>query len=570
MISNDFRESFKLLLKALRKDAAGVRLGIAANVACGVVGVALSLLFVWLTREIVAAAVAADTPRLNILSMTLCSVIILRLAIAKCGQRIEAWCITRFSNKMRATLFARIMTGGGYADEELHSADVVNRMSADVGSVSATVCSTFPSAIVAAVSLAGAFIFLATISPLIAVVVTMLMPLAIIIGKATLSRTRRLTRQIREKESEIVRHMQESISHRLLVATLGYARQCGEEFKTRQSAFFRLTMRRNDLTLFSGGMVSLGFMAGYAVMFLYCAYGICSGAVSFATMTALLQLVAMVQRPAVELSHKITPVVNASVAMERIREIEMRYAPANTGVNTICTADEFRLENVWFRYKPSDDYVLRDFSATLPLGGVTVVNGETGIGKTTLLRLLLRLCRPESGRIHSPFVNAGFDDVVYIPQGNTLMSGTVMSNLLMGKPDATQEEIGGALHAACADFATRLPDGLLTRCGENGYGFSGGEAQRICIARGLLRLCALRKWEKDCITGERENGGILLLLDEPTSSLDADTESEMLRRLFNYARGATIVVVSHKTAVQQYADKLIAIQKTQDNWQVID
>lgn len=542
------RNSILRLLRALRTTRTGVRVGIAANVLAGILCVALSLLFVWLSRETISSACNADTSRLNLLSIALCGVIVVRLIVAKCRQRIEAWCITRFSNRMRGELFSQIITGGGYLDEKLHSADIVNRMSSDVGSVSAAICTTLPAIIVSAVSLIGAFVFLVTISPAMALLVTALMPIAIGVGKLTYPRIRNLSGKIRSKEGEIAAHLQENISHRLLVATLGYAGRCEETFRQKQTEFFKLTMRRNDLSLISGGMVTVGFMSGYAVMFLYCAYGLCDGTMTFATMTALLQLVSMVQQPAVDLSHKVTPIVNASVAIDRIHEVEQRFAPPTSDSYAFIPSDSLRLANVWFRYQPNEEYVMKDLSATLPLHKVTAIYGETGAGKTTMLRLLLGICTPERGAVYSPFIGHNFDRIVYVPQGNSLLSGTILSNLLMGKPDATETEIREALHSAVADFAFQLKDALLTRCGENGDGLSMGQAQRIAIARGLLRLKAIG-----------DVGNTLFILDEPTSSLDHQTETLLLERLIPKLKGATTVIVTHKSEVEKHSDHIIRL-----------
>lgn len=527
--------------------------GCIATIVCGVAGVALMLLTVTATKNIVAAACDGWHDGLVTWGVALCILMLSRLIITRLGQWVEAKCIVRFSYNLRSRLFSRIINGTFNADNELHSASVVSCLSTDVGAVSTQVCSTFPAIAVSAISLIAAFAYLFHLAPVLAVAVTALMPVMIAIGKIPIKRTHKLTAAIREAETAINRRIQDYASHRIMLLTLGYSDSATDDLKAAQSNFYKLTLRRNYLGILAGGAVTFGFMAGYAAMFLYCAFGLIDGDVSFAVMTALLQLTAMVQQPVVSLSHKITPIVNASVAARRLRSLNDSYSGCIKRDTTACIAScDIRFDHVFYRYGKDKGYVLSDFCDTIPCGKVTVVMGKTGIGKTTLLRMMLGLCSPEKGHFYSPFLNADFKDIVYIPQGNTLMSGTVMSNLLMGKPNAKESEIRVALHMACADFVWSLAEGLHTRCGENGYGFSEGQAQRICIARGLLRLSALRQTKKD---------GIMLLLDEPTSSLDSDTETEMLARLFSHVKGLTIVAVSHKTALQQFADKIIALNK---------
>lgn len=544
--------SLRALLLTFLVETRGVRIGIAGNALCGIATVVLALLAVWCTREIVDVACRHDIRALGRLAILLCLLLLARLLASKCGQRLEAWSITRFSNRMRSAMFSRIMNGSFMATPGIHSADIVNCLSSDIGGISSTFCSTVPAIIVSVFSLIGSFIFLLAIAPSMALIVTVLMPLSILVGKFSLTKSRRLTREIRDTESGLHRVMQEDISHRLLVATLGYSGRAQEDFDGWQNRYFRLSMRRNDFGLFAGGMVTFGFMAGYALMFLYCAYGLARGTVSFATMTALLQLVAMVQRPVVDLSHKLSPLARASVSVDRIMQLRDSYPPRSSAVSASTRhGDKLSFENVWFRYKPENDYVFSDFTADIPLGKITAIYGATGSGKTTLLRLILGLCTPQQGRIISPFISSGFDNIIYIPQGNTLLSGTILSNLLMGKPDADDKEINEALYLAAADFVERLPQGVLTACGEHGYGFSEGQAQRIAVARGLLRLMAVRN--------SRTDAPVLFLMDEPTSSLDSLTERTMLDRLTQYLCGLTVIIITHKDELRKYAYKDLSL-----------
>ena len=148
--------------------------------------------------------------------------------------------------------------------------------------------------------------------------------------------------------------------------------------------------------------------------------------------------------------------------------------------------------------------------------------GETGIGKTTLIRLILGFIQPTEGRVETG------GELCFVPQGNSLMSGTIRYNLQLAKPDATDEELQQVLHTACADFVMELPEGIDTELGERGSGLSEGQAQRIAIARGLL------------------HDGDILLLDEISSSLDEPTEQELYRRLFAAYPDKTMLFITHR------------------------
>ena len=194
--------------------------------------------------------------------------------------------------------------------------------------------------------------------------------------------------------------------------------------------------------------------------------------------------------------------------------------------------------------------ILKDLSYDFAPGSVTAVLGETGAGKTTLVRLILALVQPQSGRVEiydkegceevSPLTR---NNLVYVPQGNTLLSGTVRDNLLLGNPEATEEQMLEALHTACADFVKDSPNGLDTLCGELGAGLSEGQAQRIAIARALLRT------------------GSVLLLDEATSALDPDTEHQLFTNLRLDQDGRTVICVTHRPAMVEHCTQVLRLER---------
>lgn len=260
------------------------------------------------------------------------------------------------------------------------------------------------------------------------------------------------------------------------------------------------------------------------------------GTVTFGVMTAFMQLVAMVQRPVVDLAGKIPVIIRAQVSRQRLDEILTLPTENTTQLAALQGNVGVRFTDVTFRYPDSERDVLKDFSSDFKPSELSLIMGETGIGKSTLLLLMLGILKPQKGKVEvysdngkrmecSEMTRSNF---TYVPQGNSLLSGTVRSNLLMADPAASDQEMKEALHAAAADFVLQLPEGLDTPCGERGQGFSEGQAQRIAIARGLLK-----------------KGGIIVL-DEPTSALDPATEKILMERLRSHAKGKTIIIVTHR------------------------
>ena len=295
-------------------------------------------------------------------------------------------------------------------------------------------------------------------------------------------------------------------------------------------------------------------MAGYAAAFLWGVFGIKSGAVTFGMMTAFLQLVGQVQRPIADISRHIPAFIHSLTSVERILELTELPLEAEGEDILFEKAPGIRMEDVTFAYTDVPEgmepqLVLEHFSYDFKPSSVTAIMGVTGVGKSTLTRLVLALLRPASGSVvlysgtetipASPATRCNFR---YVPQGNSLMSGTVRDNLLLANPSATEDEMREALHLAVADFVLDLPDGLDTVCSEKGSGLSEGQAQRIAIARALLHP-----------------GGVLSLA-EATSALDRDTEDMLLQRLSQKVSGGkTILWITHRESVTSIADAVLRI-----------
>lgn len=532
----------------LWKTTTGLRLPIACNALFGTLQVGTSLSFIWVSKRLVDMATGMADGSFVFYAVLMVSCVICQLSFSAVTKRLETRTEMRMANKLRRWLFSHVMTSRWMGRESMHTGDMLNRMEEDVAVVANLLCRELPSVWVTLVRLTAAFVFLLVLDIRLAVILVFIMPLALLGSRRYVRRMRLLTKEIRTTDSRVQTHLQENLQHRTLISTLERTGHVVRLLDALQSDLYLLVSRRTDFSIFSRTVVQFGFAAGYTTAFLWGVYGLWQGTVTFGTVTAFLQLVNQVQRPVVEIGNQLPVFVHTFIAVERLEELATLEPEQQGAPIRLKGIPGIRLVKVSFSYPDGGRTVIDGFTHDFRPGSLTAVIGETGVGKSTLMRLLLALLLPDKGKIvfydtdreavASPLTRC---NIVYVPQGNTLLNGTIRDNLLLGNPDATEEELHRVLHLSVADFVHELPDGLDTPCGELGAGLSEGQAQRISIARGLLRP-----------------GGILLL-DEPTSSLDGETERTLLRRLAEQVRDKTLILVTHKETASRFCTDTVTL-----------
>lgn len=456
----------------------------------------------------------------------------------------------RMKVNLREQMFSHLLLTRNDIGGRRHSADMVSRLQEDVRLVSESMCRSLPSTIGAGLHFIAAFIFLMMYEPRLAWFVALLTPVGILASKYIMRRSKELTHDIRNSETDIQTHLQESIQHIVTIKTMDYSGESRSSLDGYQNDLTRNTMRKSWFSISANAITGLVFALGYLSAFLWGIDGLRTGAVTYGLMTAFLQLVGQIQRPIMELSHQL-PVLSRSVASsDRLMEIEA--LPQEMLSGNACLLDGpvgIRIDDISFAY--GEKKIYDGFSYDFKPGGVIAVTGATGIGKSTLIKLILSLLSPDKGRIE--FYNEDVSveacpdtrcNLAYVPQGNSLLSGSIRYNLLIGNPEASEKMLKDALHAASADFVMELPGGLDTDCFERGEGLSEGQAQRIAVARALLRP------------------GRILLLDEFSSALDAATEEKLMSRLSERAKkeGLTIIMITHRTGILRYCTQTLHIQ----------
>ena len=516
------------------QQSRGLRWNTAVRIVAGILQVALGLWMVWLSKrfidETIRTGSEADVWRMiTILAGTVMGGVLLRQMYYYMTNTANI----RLTNSIRLSTFGQLFTLQLYDDQELHSGDVTSRLSKDIETVSAIITSTFPQMVITGIQLLGAFLMMRYFDRRLAWALLLLTPIAVVFGKMISRRLRQMTHDIRQDESRIQMHIQEGMEHNAVLRSLQSEQWVAERLSSIQQQLKGNVVRRTRFTVVVRILLGSAFGLGYLLAFVWGGLQLRNGAITFGVMTSFLQLVGMIQHPILQLLNMVPELIHASASIDRIEELcpPDRHRPEASAIRQEPIGIRFR--DVSFHYASEERAVVSHFTHDFSPGSKTAIMGETGIGKTTLFRLILGFVKPTSGRI---FVGG---NLCFVPQGNTLMSGTIRYNLQLAKPDATDDELREVLHTACADFVFDLPDGLNTELGERGSGLSEGQAQRIAIARGLL------------------HGGDILLFDEISSSLDETTERELFARLFTAYPQKTILFITHRAAIFNLCDETI-------------
>lgn len=522
------------------RNTLGIRCNAVVRVIAGIGQVALGLLTVWLSKRFIDETIRNGSHD-DIVGMVVVLVLTMvgNILLRQLYYYMSVVANVRQTNSLRRYMFSRIFTCRLYTGRELHSGDVSSRLAKDIDVVAQATTDQLPQMVITVVQLCGAFMLLRYFDRTLAWALLLLTPVALAVGKVIARRLRQMTLNIRKDESSIQMHVQESMEHNAMLRSLNSQHWLTMRLDGMQQTLKEHVMYRTRFTVVTRLLLGMTFGLGYLLAFVWGGLQLRSGAITFGVMTSFLQLVGQIQSPVLHLLNMIPSMIHATASIDRLQEL------AGENDEAVQVGDGHRIEKNGERGVVFDDVsycytlggrdIVSHFSHVFRAGTKTAVMGETGAGKTTLFRLILGLIHPTQGTVTTG------RGVCYVPQGNTLMSGTIRYNLLLANPQATDDELWQVLKVACAGFVGDLPDGLDTELGERGGGLSEGQAQRIAIARGLL--CE----------------GDVMLLDEISSALDEETERELFSRLFEKFPHKTIILITHRTVVAELCDDIISL-----------
>lgn len=480
----------------------------------------------------------------------MCGTTIVSIVIGIGSSILSSYIGEKFSFTLRKNFFNDIQRSVWLDVSKFHSGDLVTRLTSDIGSISDGLISIIPNTILIVAQLAISFGILFYYDKPIALFALIIGPIGALCMIFFKERYKKYQFELRNTESEYRSFMQENLSSLTVVKTFqreDINEERMEEFRTKRLG---LVFRNSRLSSIMGAVMKLVYSAGYVIAFCWGAYRISTGDITYGTLTIFITLVSRVQGTISSLAGIIPQYYSMLISAKRICGVVDLQKEEYGDKKDMPKAVGVKVENVDFKY--DKEWILRGLSFEAAPGDKIAIVGPSGTGKTTIIRMLLALTKPNHGVIRY-IADNGEEEIAspdsrrfisYVPQGNTLISGTISENLQFGYGKASDEDMMHALEMACADrFVKKLPDGLDTELSEKSGGLSEGQAQRIAIARALI--------------GNKP----VIILDEATSALDEKTESVVLQNISNELTQKTCFIITHRRSMLQYCDKVIRLNE---------
>ena len=519
------------------------------NVLVGLLGVFFNLCWVVAIKHAIDVASGNTHGNIYIAVALMAFVQLVLFALRMASSWLRNVVGVRAQNKMQQQMLDHLLRASWQGKQGQHSGDILNRLELDVSSVVVCLTETLPDVVSMLALLMGSFLFLLKMDFTLALVVMFCFPVFLLISKLYMGKMRTVLHKVRTSDSEVQSILQESVQHKLLIKTLESIDLAVNRLEKSQETLRLHVRSRAKINIFSSFSISVGFLMAYLIAFLWAALRIQTGSLTFGGMVAFLDLVNRINSPTRSLAQVIPSFASVLIAAERLMELEDNPIEKQGKAIYFDEPCGIRIKNMSYCYADEPDKkVIDNLSYTFPQGSCTAILGQTGAGKTTLIRLILALIEPTEGSIclfdnnkEQQLSSLMRCNIAYVPQGNSLMSGTIRENLLLGNLSATNEELVEALKMSCANFVLDLPNGLDTKINESGVGLSEGQAQRICIARALLRNRSI------------------MIFDEATSALDEATEAQVLKNILA-TKNKTVLFITHRPAVMTYCNQVLRIE----------
>lgn len=523
----------------------------------GIISTTLGLVSSVASKYLIDIITGHDTGKLWILITVAVGSTVFSLVFGSILSRINAKISIDISNDIQADIFDQIVDADWLALNNYTNGDILNRFTGDVGTISGNAISWLPSIVLAIYNFVATFCLILYYDWVMALFAFGTAPLMLIMSRFVIKKQRDYNKKMREMSSEVMTFEVDTFYNFDTIKSFGISKLYSKKLRWWQKKFKDISLKYNMFSIKTNIVMSImGTIVQFAA-FGYCLFRLWTNGITYGTMTLFLQQKSKLSSAFSSVVSIIPGFLNSSVSAHRIREIVQ--LPREVHIPESSKMDEFikdgftvKMENTNFAYKEGTQVITNSDFIARP-GEIVALVGPSGEGKTTMIRLILGLVRPQSGDVtlcaasgESVSMNTETRHLfAYVPQGNTILTGTIAENMRMVKEDATDEEIIEALKVACAwDFVEKLPNTINTNVGERGRGLSEGQAQRIAIARAILRDAPI------------------LLLDEATSALDVTTERTVLRNIVQQHPNKTCIVTTHRPSVLNLCQRVYRVMQT--------
>ena len=522
----------------------------------GIVSTTMGLVGSIASKYLIDIITGYKTDKFALLLAVMIGSTIFSLVVGSVLSRITLKLGININNAIQADIFDKIIDSDWLAMNKYNNGDVLNRFNADVSTVSGNAISWLPSIIIAVYHFIATFFVILHYDVVMAVLAFASAPFLMLSSHYLISKQREYSKKVKEMSSQMMSFEVETFYNFDTIKSFGIAGKYSGKLRGWQQKFKEISLKYNMFQIKTNIFLSLLGTTIQLIAFCYCLFLLWRHSITYGTMTLFLQ-----QRSALSSAfHSLVGIIPAflqsSVSAHRIRELvelpKEVHIPESSEMDAyIDKGFSIRMNDVNFAYM-EDQKVITNSDFVANPGEIVALVGPSGEGKTTMIRLVLGLIRPNEGQVT---IESGGQKVeanantrhlfAYVPQTNAILTGTVAENLRMVNENATDEELIEALKMACAwDFVSRKPGGLEAKVGENGRGFSAGQAQRLSIARAIVA------------------GAPILLLDEATSALDVTTERQVLRNIVQRQPNRTVIVTTHRPSVLNLCQRVYRVMQT--------
>ena len=530
---------------------------IAFYVLLGIFSTSMGLISSVASKYMIDIITGYDTNRLWVMIIIMVGGSLFSLAFNSIISRISTRLSIDINNDIQADIFDKIVDADWLALNQYSNGDILNRFNGDINTVSSNAISWLPTIIIAVYNFAATFCVILYYDWIMALIALGTAPVMLLLSRFMIKKQRDYSKKVREMSSDLMSFEVEAFYNFDTIKSFGVAPQYSRKMRWWQKKYRNISLKYNMFTIKTNVLLSLMGMIVQFITFGYCLFRLWTHDITYGTMTLFMQQRSNLSTAFNNAVSIIPSFLNSSVSAHRIRElVELPrevHIPESEELDRLAEQGfEVSMEGVDFSYVEGNRVITESSFLASP-GEIVALVGPSGEGKTTMIRLILGLIRPESGEVKlraadgkEIMMNAETRHLfAYVPQGNTIISGTIAENMRIVKEDATDGEIIEALKTACAwDFVEKMPDQINNSVGERGKGLSEGQAQRIAIARAVLR------------------NSPVLLLDEATSALDVITERQVLKNIVQQHPNKTCIVTTHRPSVLNLCQRVYRVMET--------